>query len=83
MRTAYELTLLRKAIDDMPVLFSARITGDHQAIVNEVNASMVTLGKPTRVTLEDVRLAMDLYPVEKPKNLRSATVQLVGAGAIR
>lgn len=66
---------LRAAIDANPNLYSARLSGDHQAIMSELNKYLPS-GK--WVTLHDVGLAMALRPVERPTLVRTAVATAVG-----
>lgn len=54
---------LREAIDINPHLYSARLSDDYWAIMVELNQY---LPDGMLVTVEDVRLAMLLRPVEQP-----------------
>lgn len=63
--------VLRARIDCVPELFSARLHGNHQAIVNELNKSP---NPEEQVTLADVRAAMDIRAVPKPEHIVRFTI---------
>lgn len=71
--------ILRARIDAMPVLYSARISGDLQAILNELN--MDTSITPT-ATLDDVRAAMAVRMVPQPERVVQGAAGLVGRAFI-
>lgn len=71
------LEILRTRIDAMPVLHSARISGDIQAIVNELN-----LLPDVRVTVVDVDAAMKLRAVPKPTRVAAGSAALIGTSRI-
>lgn len=66
--------VLREKIDRMPVLYSARISGDYQAILNEIIADPECAG----ATLADVVEAMAMRRVPQPTNIVSGAATLVG-----
>ncbi len=71
------VSLLRTKIDSLPVLYSARLSGDYQAILNEV-AKDVDL---KHATLADVVEAMALRIVPSPELIVVGAAKLVGKGA--
>lgn len=62
--------VLRDKIDRIPVLFSARLNGDYQAILNEV----IRDPELRHATLADVVEAMAVRPVPQPEILVVGTV---------
>ncbi len=69
--------LLRDQIDALPQLYSARLNGDYQAILNEVRL-LPELGT---VNLVDVIEAMASRPVPQPEYVVQAAAKLVGKGS--
>jgi len=66
--------LLRDSIDRIPYLFSARLNGDYQAILNEV----LKIPECANATLVDVIEAMATRTVSRPDATVSGTVKMVG-----
>lgn len=71
--------ILRARIDANPVLYSARINGDRQAIFNELNMDPELVGQ---ITIADVDAAMNLRPVPRPVLVVSGAAALVGTSRI-
>ena len=71
--------ILRARIDAMPVLTSARLSGDLQAILNELNFDPQIVGK---ITVADVKAAMDLRRVPRPTLIASGAAGLKGVARI-
>ena len=80
--------VLRKRIDGVPALFSARIScalrgeagiGGLQAIVNELNLSP---DPKEHVTLADVEAAMGLAAVPIPENVVAGAAKMVGTSKL-
>jgi hypothetical protein len=72
------LVLLRTKIDKTPSLFSARLSGDYQAILNEVIADP----ELRHATLADVVEAMALRPVSRPTLTVAGSAKLIGKAAL-
>lgn len=70
------IALLRGEIDKMPHLYSARLNGDYQAILNEV----LPLPGLRDATLVDVIEAMAHAPVPQPENVVRAKINPGGFG---
>jgi hypothetical protein len=70
--------LLRTKIDKLPVLYSARINCDYQAILNEV----IKDHDLTAATLADVVEAMALARVPPPKLVVAGAAALVGKASL-
>lgn len=68
--------ILRARIDAMPVLFSARLSGDHQAILNEI------VRESPEVTIAEVKAAMELRAVPQPSLTSSGAAALVGRARV-
>jgi hypothetical protein len=73
------VSLLRAEIDKMPQLFSARLNGDYQAILNEVRHRVPEL---LCATLADVVEAMALRPVPSPSGVIAASARLTGVARV-
>lgn len=71
---------LRQAIDLNPHLCSARLSGDHHAIMVELNQF---LPDGMLVSIEDVSKAMALRPVEQPLGIVQATGRATAFGGAR
>lgn len=71
--------ILRARIDANPVLYSARLNGDHQAIFNELNMDAELAGK---ITMADVDAAMRLRVVPRPERTVAGSAALVGIARI-
>ena len=67
--------VLRARIDSMPVLYSARMNGDVQAIVNELNA-LRDIGH--HVTVADARAAMLVRPMPTPERVAQGAAAMLG-----
>lgn len=74
-KVSVNLTLLRSKIDKVPSLYSARISGDYQAILNEV----IKDTDLSHATLADVVEAMALQRVPQPKLTVVGSASMVGA----
>lgn len=72
--------ILRARIDAMPVLYSARISGDIQAIVNELNRLPDFAARP--VSPEDVKAAMAVRAVQKPIKVAQGAAAMVGTSRV-
>lgn len=68
------VSLLRTKIDKLPVLYSARLSGDYQAILNEVLKDR----ELSHATLADVVEAMALRIVSTPEIIVVGKAALVG-----
>lgn len=77
-RQLINLELLRDVIDKNPHLHSARISGSHQAILNELLIGTDLTG----ITMADVELAMALKPVPQPDKVSRGFVTLRGRAAL-
>lgn len=71
--------ILRDKIDALPVLYSARLNGDYQAILNEVRKDTVC----SDATLADVVDAMAFRAVMQPANIARGRASLVGISFVR
>lgn len=71
--------ILRARIDKMPVLYSARLSGDYQAMVNELNAEP---DAQVSVTAADVIAAMSIRPVQQPTNVVAGSAKMVGVARV-
>lgn len=73
------MTLLRTKIDKTPSLYSARLSGDYQAILNEVQLEP----ELRNATLADVVGAMALQPVPQPALVIVGSAAMVGRASMR
>lgn len=76
---AVNLVLLRTKIDKTPALYSARLSSDYQAILNEVIADP----ELKQATLADVVEAMAMRPVARPTLTVAGSAKMVGTAAMR
>lgn len=72
------IAVLRDKIDRMPALYSARLNGDYQAILNEVRADP----ECTDATLADIVEAMAHRVVPTPEIIVAGSANLVGIASI-
>lgn len=77
-RVKLNSAVLRDTIDRMPHLFSARLSGDYQAILNEVQHAP----QCAHVTFADVVEAMASKPVPRPAHATIGVAALVGASGL-
>lgn len=78
--TVRDYNALREAIELNPHLQSARLSGDHWAIMVELNQY---LPDGMMVTVEDVRHAMNLRPVPHPPFVIKATGRATATGGAK
>lgn len=72
------VSLLRDKIDKSPVLYSARLNGDYQAILNEVLKDHDCQA----ATLADVVEAMAMRKVSKPSVIAAGSASMVGVSGL-
>jgi hypothetical protein len=75
---AVNLVLLRTKIDKTPTLYSARLSGDYQAILNEV----IRDPELRQATLADIVEAMAMRPVSRPTLTVAGSAKLIGRASL-
>lgn len=78
MAVSVNIVLLRTKIDKTPALYSARLNGDYQAILNEV----IRDPELVQATLADVVEAMAMRPVARPTLTVAGSVKMIGKAAM-